>query len=381
MPRSKKERVQESVDSSEVETSDAVSLSSDDTQSVASSAAAESSEEEFVEPPKKKETKHTSKAKVSKEPKVSKSRKTSKHEDKGKGKTDKPKQDKRHKDDGTRKAGTRKAESTKVAKQSTPKKPDNKRAKVAKDDAQSAHTELSGSSDGSDEEADYMTANRIHQYRLKISTFVKRDNMFGFVKILTESPLATVLENLHYLFVAASNNEAMIDKLHSINSDFNIVSRKFIKAVLTLEDCRHKYTESEEVAEGIQNNKPLKKIKGIANYTPEFIIMKTIQAGDLVACNMMLKKWEVVPMFAASKHLIAAFYGWEDFFSKTERYVKSQDLVVHALAGGYKTTLQRACGGSGSKWILPETLEKAALVLPVTSDMRARFDKLLDDKL
>lgn len=149
----------------------------------------------------------------------------------------------------------------------------------------------------------------------------------------------------------------------------------------TLEDCRYKYHESEEVAEKIQNNTPLKQIDNISSYTPEFIIMKTIQAGDLVACNMMLKKWDVAPMLAGSKHLIAAFYGWEDFFSKNEKFTNTQDLVVHALAGGYKRTLRLVCGGSGSKWILAETLQKAGLVCPVESDINARFEKLVDDRL
>lgn len=357
MPRSKKERIEEA-EESDIDTSSGVeSVESDDTQPSAdgTSGSDESSDEASIEPPKKKKPSgKTKKATDAKD-----ARKANKH-----------------KADG-RKADGRKAERSKDRKHNKSSKPEKKRPKVSED----VHSESSDASAGSGIEAENMTTNLIQQYRDKIKRFVRRDNMFGFVKILTESPLVTVLENLHYLFVAASNNDEMLDKLNSINRDFNIVSRKFVKAVQTLEDSRHKYHESEEVAEKIQNNTPLKHIENISSYTPEFIIMKTIQAGDLVACNMMLKKWDVAPMFAGSKHLIAAFYGWEDFFSNTEKFTKTQDLVVHALAGGYKGTLRLVCGGSGSKWILAETLQKAGLVCPVKSDMKARFDKLLEDRL
>ena len=374
MPRSKKERTEE-VEESDVDTSsDVESVESDDTQpgllsTDGTSSSDESSDEASIEPPKKKKPSGKSKKTAD-----AKEVTPAKKRDKGDArKADKHKADK-HKAEG------RKAESSKDRKHKKPGKPEKKRPKVS--EAQTpANSESSDASEGSGTEAENMTTSLIQQYRDKIKRFVRRDNMFGFVKILTESPLATVLENLHYLFVAASNNEEMLDKLNSINKDFNIVSRKFVKAVQTLEDSRHKYHESEEVAEKIQNNTPLKQIDNISSYTPEFIIMKTIQAGDLVACNMMLKKWDVAPMFAGSKHLIAAFYGWEDFFSKTEKFTKTQDLVVHALAGGYKRTLRLVCGGSGSKWILAETLQKAGLVCPVKSDMKARFDKLLDGRL
>ena len=366
MPRSKKERI-EKVEESESDTSDVGSVESDDTQQGLLSADDTSgSDESSIEPTKKK--KPSAKTKKTTDAKGATS-------DKKRDKGDARKADK-HKEGG-RKAEGRKAESSKDRKHKKASKPEKKRPKVSED----VHSESSEASEGSGVEAENMTTGLIQQYRDKIKRFVRRDNMFGFVKILTESPLATVLENLHYLFVAASNNEEMLEKLNSINRDFNIVSRKFVKAVQTLEDSRHKYHESEEVAEKIQNNTPLKQIDNISSYTPEFIIMKTIQAGDLVACNMMLKKWEVAPMFAGSKHLIAAFYGWEDFFSKTEKFTKTQDLVVHALAGGYKRTLPLVCGGSGSKWILAETLQKAGLVCPVKSDMKARFERLLDGRL
>lgn len=237
-------------------------------------------------------------------------------------------------------------------------------------------------SDGEqEEEGDHMTTALMHQYREKMGKFVKKDNMFGFRKILTESPLATVLENMHYLFVSAANNDEMMRELRSINREFNIVSRKFIRAILQSDDCRYKYIQSEEVAEKIQNNTPLKQIKGISEYTPEFIIMKTVQTGNLKSTNLMLQKWEVAPMFAASRHLIAAFYGWDDFLAKSQKVSKTQDLVVHALAGGYKKTLNLVCSGSGTKWVLPDTLQKAGLILPVNADVKARFKKMLGSSL
>ena len=353
MSRSKKERIKEADEWDVGTSSDAESVESDDRlpSTDGTSGSDESSDEASIEPPKKKKT-------------PGKMKKTAD----AKGVT------------SARKAERRKAESSRGLKHKKPDKPEKKRPKVSK--AQTPeNSESSDASEGSGTKADNMTTSLVQQYRDKIKRFVRRDNMFGFVKILTESPLATVLENLHYLYVAASSNEEMLDKLNCINRDFNIVSTKFVKAVQTLEDSRHKYYESEEVAEKIQNNTPLKQIKNISSYTPEFIIMKTIQAGDLVACNMMLKKWHVTSMFAGSKHLIAAFYGWEDFFSKTEKFTKTQDLVVHALAGGYKRTLRLVCVGSGSKWILAETIQKAGLVCPVKSDIKASFDKLLNNKL
>ena len=222
-----------------------------------------------------------------------------------------------------------------------------------------------------------ITTELVEEYRRKARRYIRTDNMFGFVKVLSESPLATVLQNLHYIFVMAANNDEMIQELTRVNKDFNIVSKKFIRAVRESENCRHKFVESEKVSELIQNNTPLRLIPGISEYTPEFIIMNTIQSGDLVTCNLMLQKWEVAPMFAASKPLIAAFYGWEDFFGKTEKVKKTQDLIVHALCGGYKRVFRSVCSGSGAKWIIPETLEKACLVCPVRSDMSVRFEKMM----
>ncbi|CAN0367816.1 unnamed protein product [Ectocarpus sp. 6 AP-2014] len=249
-----------------------------------------------------------------------------------------------------------------------------KNAKVGRD---KRNKSAAPASDGEqEEEGDHMTTALMHQYREKMGKFVKKDNMFG-----TESPLATVLENMHYLFVSAANNDEMMRELKSINREFNIVSRKFIRAILQTDDCRYKYIQSEEVAEKIQNNTPLKRIKGINEFTPEFIIMKTVQTGDVATANLMLQKWEVAPMFAASRHLIAAFYGWDDFLAKSQKVTKTQDLVVHALAGGYKKTLNLVCSGSGAKWVLPDTLQQAGLILPVNADVKSRFKKMLGNSL
>jgi len=226
---------------------------------------------------------------------------------------------------------------------------DTKPRKNAKD-GRDKRNKSPASDGGHEEEGDEMTTTLMHQYRDKMGKFVKKDNMFGFRKILTEAPLATVLENMHYLFVSAANNDEMMRELRSINREFNIVSRKFIRAILQAEDCRYKYIQSEEVAEKIQSNTPLKQIKGISEFTPEFIIMKTVQTGDVATTNLMLQKWQVAPMFAASRHLIAAFYGWDDFLAKSQKVSKTQDLVVHALAGGYKKTVNLVCSGSGAKW-------------------------------
>ncbi|CAM9155802.1 unnamed protein product [Ectocarpus sp. 8 AP-2014] len=254
-----------------------------------------------------------------------------------------------------------------------------KNAKVSRD---KHNKSAAPASDGEqEEEGDHMTTALMHQYREKMGKFVKKDNMFGFRKILTESPLATVLENMHYLFVSAANNDEMMRELKSVNREFNIVSRKFIRAILQTDDCRYKYIQSEEVAEKIQNNTPLKRIKGINEFTPEFIIMKTVQTGDVATTNLMLQKWEVAPMFAASRHLIAAFYGWDDFLAKSQKVTKTQDLVVHALAGGYKKTLNLVCSGSGAKWVLPDTLQQAGLILPVNADVKSRFKKMLGSSL
>ena len=273
------------------------------------------------------------------------------------------------------------AKTSKRSKAGKAEKPRAKHTKTATSRTKAEVTESESEEDTEDDDGGDATTELIAQYRAKVRKYIKNDNMFGFVKVLTESPLATVLENMHYLFVAASHNDDMISELIRVNKDFNIVSKKFIKSVRESEDCRHKYVESERVAESIANNTPLKQIPSISEYTPEFIVMKTVQSGDLVTCNFMLKKWDIAPMFAASKVLVAALYGWEDFFGNTERFSKSQDLVVHALCGGYKRVLSVVCSGSGSKWVSPETLQKAGLVLPVRDDIKKKFKHLINERL
>lgn len=231
---------------------------------------------------------------------------------------------------------------------------------------------------------DAMTREIIEGYKQRVKKFIKRDNMFGFRKVLAESPVAAVLENLHYMFVASIDNDEMFDELVNINAGFNIVSRKFIKSLRnsrSSRECKQKYAESERVAEGIQNQTPLKEIEGISEYTPEFIVMKTIQAGDTHACNAMMQKWKLAPRFLETKDLIAALYGWEDFLGKKEKVSKTQNLVVHALCGGFSDILRIVSSGSGAKWVLPETLQKAGLVCPVRPDMKAQFKKMLAEGL
>lgn len=223
---------------------------------------------------------------------------------------------------------------------------------------------------------DTMTFDIIERYRRKITKFIRSDNMYGFAKVLKDTPLAVALHNMHYMFIAASSNDEMVHELVRFNRSFNLVSKKFIRAVREEDSCKHKLGEAEGISEMIQNNTPLKKIKGISDYTPEFIIMATIQSGDLITCNLMIDKWEVSPMFAAAKNLIAAFFGWEDFFEKNHKFKKTEDLVVHAVCGGYRRTLQLVTKRSGAMWLLPETLEKAGLVCAVDPEMKAHFKKL-----
>lgn len=379
----------ESPETSDVATSDEGSA---DAQSETSSevvSGSESASDATVEQPKKKKafkedtSKRKHKSKSSKRD-ASESDQEDRHKrDKRKSKSKRSERDESESEEEDRHKSDKRKSKTKRSKRdeseseeedrhkSDKKKTNTKRSKVVESESEEEP-------DG--ESCDEMTTDLMGKYRGKVRKFIKSDNMFGFVKVLTESPLATVLENMHYIFVAASNNDQMVQELTRVNQDFNIVSKKFIKAIHESQDCRHKYAESEEVAESIQSNTPLKQIEGISEYTPELIIMKTIQTGDLVTCNLMLKKWKVAPMFAECKSLIAAFYGWEDFFGETERFTKSQDLVVHALCGGYKRLLRKVCGGSGAKWVIPETLQKAGLVCPVRADMKARFKKQMNSR-
>lgn len=384
MPRSKKVPVEEVVSSEASDMQSGADESEDARSSVTatSDSDTESAESVQLEPvPKKKSTRH--KAATVEQPKERKHHKPKMARSTQDSQIRKPSKtpSKRAKSDGEARKHTKRSKVDSEARKHTSRSKADSKPRP-KSPTKAADTESESEEGTEDDEDSYdMTGEIVEKYRAKVRKFIRNDNMFGFVKVLTESPLATVLENMHYLFVASSHNDDMLSELTRVNKDFNIVSKKFIKAVRESEDCRHKYTESEAVAESIANNTPLKQIPSISEYTPEFIVMKTIQSGDLVTCNLMLKKWDIAPMFAASKVLVAAFYGWEDFFGNTERFTKSQDLVVHALCGGYKRVLSLVCRGSGSKWVLPETLQKAGLVLPVRADMKKKFKQLMDDRL
>lgn len=248
------------------------------------------------------------------------------------------------------------------------------KAEKGKSEKHNHHTREHKTEQASDD--DGMSLAIVETYRRKITKYIRSDNMFGFLKVLRESPVAVVLHNLHHIFIAASNNDEMVHELVRFNRNFNVVSRKFIRALRETDGCKHKMGEAEGVSEMIQSNTPLRKIPGISDYTPEFIIMATIEAGDLASCNIMLHKWSVSPVFAACKPLLAAFFGWEDFFGKTEKFKRTEDLVVHAMCGGYTRTLQVVTRKSGAIWLVPETLEKACLVCPVGAEMKALFKSL-----
>lgn len=180
----------------------------------------------------------------------------------------------------------------------------------------------------------------------------------AFKYLLKKTPVAVVLHHMHFLFHINRDNANNMRLLVVYNAKYNIVSRYFLKAMKSEERASSAIQSLGEVLKQISKKTPLKNIDNLLHFTPEFILMATIQAGDMASYDKIVSEWEVVDAFKSSCDLIAAFFGVRNFFADPSRFVGRQSLIISCICGGSVDTLSRIVKSTDTKWLSDYTMRK-----------------------
>lgn len=180
----------------------------------------------------------------------------------------------------------------------------------------------------------------------------------AFKYLLKKAPVPVVLHHLHFLFYVNRDNSTNTRILLAYNDKFNIVSRYFLKAMKTEGRGSSAMKSLEDVSGGISRKMKLKTIDNLLHFTPEFILFKTIQAGNMESHDQIVSDWELVDGFRRSCDLIAAFFGVRVFFSDASRYINRQALVIACISGGSVDTLSKIIKDTDTKWLSDFTMRK-----------------------
>ena len=180
----------------------------------------------------------------------------------------------------------------------------------------------------------------------------------AFKYLLRKAPVPVVLHHLHFLFYVNRDNSTNTRILNSYNDRFNVVSRYFLKAMKTESRAASAMKSIDEVSRRISRKTPLVQIENLLRFTPEFILLKTIQAGDMKSHDQIVSEWELVDGFRPCRDLIAAFFGVRTFFSDTSRYTNRQAVIISCICGGSVETLSKIVKDTDTKWLTDFTMRK-----------------------
>ena len=180
----------------------------------------------------------------------------------------------------------------------------------------------------------------------------------AFKYLLRKAPVPVVLHHLHFLFYVNRDNSTNTRILSSYNDKFNVVSRYFLKAMKTESRATSAMKSKDDVSKRISRKTPLVQINNLLHFTPEFILLKTIQAGDMESHDQIVSEWELVDGFRPCLDLIAAFFGVRTFFSDTSRYTNRQALIISCICGGSVETLSKIVKDTDTKWLSDFTMRK-----------------------
>lgn len=186
----------------------------------------------------------------------------------------------------------------------------------------------------------------------------ERGDLDSFKHLLKKSPIPVLLHYMHYLFYANRCNDENTKILMAFNGKYNIVSRYFLKALSSESRTKTSMESYEKVSKMLSRRIPLEDIGEIHHFTPEFICMEFIQAGNLVSFDKLFSEWELTDGFKLSCDLIAAFFGIKSFFSDESRYVCRQSLFISCICGGNVSTLSKIVKMTNSKWLNDYTMRK-----------------------
>ena len=203
----------------------------------------------------------------------------------------------------------------------------------------------------------YLAVNKHFQNAFKTTSATGDSDAFKY--LLKKTPVPAVLHQLHFLFDINRGNNANTRLLVAYNDKFNIVSRYFLKAMLKDDRASLAMSSMAEVTKKILKKTSLNEIDNLLHFTPEFILMTTIQSGDMKSYDKIVSEWEVMDGFKRSCDLIAAFFGVRNFFSDSSRFVSRQALMISCICGGSIETLTKIVKNTDTKWLSDFTMRKS----------------------
>lgn len=183
-----------------------------------------------------------------------------------------------------------------------------------------------------------------------------------FEDTLKKTPVAVNLHYLHFLFYTVRNDHDFTKVLLDYNSKYNIVSKYFLKALRSEEKTKKAMKMLVEVTTEITEKKPLDDIKNLRYFNPEFIVMVTIESGNMEVYEKITSEWELNHKFEKNADLIASFFGIKKFFSDPSRYQDRRELLISAICGGSTKVLARIMRKTESQYMTEYTLRKVRAV-------------------
>lgn len=222
-------------------------------------------------------------------------------------------------------------------------------------------TETDVESDGEDNSCVKMS---IH-FVTSLQRTIEKEDVYALRDTLRKTPIAVVLHYLHYLFHLVRDMPDFYRVIEEYNHKYNIVSRYFLKALCSEDRTRDVMASLQKVTSDISSRVPLKEIEGLLHFTPEYIVMATIQSGNLVSHDKIISEWELSSKFMRVRDLIAAFFGIKRYFSDPDRYSDRRDLVISCICGGSTKTLARVMRKTKSEYLTEYTMNKTrAICIP-----------------
>lgn len=194
-------------------------------------------------------------------------------------------------------------------------------------------------------------------FELALRKTSARGDRDAFKYVLKKTPVPVVLHYMHLLFYLNRQNDDNVRILTTYNDKFNIVSRYFIKAMQSESRAERAMSSVKTASKELLKRTPVKDVSDINHFTPEFILMKMIEAGNIVSFDQVLSEWEVHDGFKSSCDLVAAFFGIRKFFSDPTRFKLRQNLVISCICGGSVETLVKIVG-SDTMYLSDFTMRK-----------------------
>ena len=196
-----------------------------------------------------------------------------------------------------------------------------------------------------------------------------------FFDTLKKTPLAVNLHYMHFLFYTARENKEITRILLKYNAKYNIVSKYFLKAIRKEKTTEDAMSMLVDVTTEISERVPLDEIKNIRYFSPEFIVMVTIESGNMPVYKRIVEEWELHDEFEQNLDLIAAFFGIKKFFSDPSNYNDRRELLISSICGGSTKLVARIMRKTDSKYTTEYTFRKVRAICIPNKEMIEFLDR------